>query len=500
MKRTILLSIFYFVLNQTVFSGVCNVNITILTQEEMDNFETNFGCDSIYGDLFVGGTVSNFDGLNNIKFVSGSISMSISATTTFRMASLIKCGDIYQNYAAGGIDMPMLKKMGHYGSYGSYLSGSFSISFPQLEEAETIEIYYATMNSINTFQKLRRVNLIALRYMMNLDSINGFDSLRYCKDLTLMYNPELKYIRNMSKLDTLENLTITTSNLENLNFMGNVKSFDVTSISECPLLKATNNFPNVTKVKSIYLGLVPKLNSFGFTAAQSLGTVYIYGNDSLLSFGNFASLKKIKDLYLVDCRNLQSITNMPELTAVTGEFNLRNNNALSDISGFDQLLFLNSVSVTDNPLLNTCCIFADLQNIGRLNSGLILEDNGLDCSDVVQLLTETCGDPDYDARGVSDNCDLRYNPGQADSDSDGIGDVCDNCLMTANNNQLDSDGDGIGDACDTTSSAPKVEAQQADVYISDNKRGVIMKTMSGSCYRIRIDESGNLYSMLINCP
>lgn len=500
MKRTILLSIFSFVLNQTIFSGVCNVSISLVTQEEMDNFETTFGCDSIYGDLFVGGTITNFDGLDNIKFVSGNISMNLNTAVAFRMASLTSCGDIYQNYSAGGIDMPMLKKMGHYGSYGSYLSGAYSISFPELEEAETIEIYYATMNSINTFQKLKRVNLIAFRYMTNLDSINGFDSLRYCKDLTLMYNAELKFIRNMPKIDTLENLTLITSNLENLNFMGNVKSFDVASISECPMLKTTNNFPHVTKTNTIYLGLVPKLNNFGFTALQSMGTAYVFDNDSLLSFGNFPSLKKIKDLYLSYCSNLQGITNMPQLTAITGEFNLHNNSMLSDISGLDQLQFINSVNVVDNPLLNTCCIFADLQNIGRLNSGLILENNGIDCSDVVQLLTETCGDPDYDARGVSDNCDLRYNPGQADSDSDGIGDVCDNCLMTANNNQLDSDGDGIGDVCDTTASAPKVEAQQADVYISDNKRGVIMKTMAGSCYRIRIDESGNLYSMLINCP
>lgn len=38
--------------------------------------------------------------------------------------------------------------------------------------------------------------------------------------------------------------------------------------------------------------------------------------------------------------------------------------------------------------------------------------------------------------------------GQADSDTDGLGDVCDNCPTTLNPNQTDADGDGIGDACD----------------------------------------------------
>ncbi|MFC1505085.1 right-handed parallel beta-helix repeat-containing protein [Thermodesulfobacteriota bacterium] len=83
------------------------------------------------------------------------------------------------------------------------------------------------------------------------------------------------------------------------------------------------------------------------------------------------------------------------------------------------------------------------------------------------------GFTDQDGDGICtgvDNCPDLANMDQADTDGDGIGDVCDNqdgdaildyvdnCPDLANDDQADQDGDGMGDACDTCPDDPDNDA------------------------------------------
>jgi hypothetical protein len=82
------------------------------------------------------------------------------------------------------------------------------------------------------------------------------------------------------------------------------------------------------------------------------------------------------------------------------------------------------------------------------------EDGVLDPCDVGCPSPSVCGcgipATDGDGDGVPDcidNCPMNFNPDQADTDEDGVGNVCDNCA-NPNPDQADTDGDGRPDGCD----------------------------------------------------
>jgi hypothetical protein len=72
-------------------------------------------------------------------------------------------------------------------------------------------------------------------------------------------------------------------------------------------------------------------------------------------------------------------------------------------------------------------------------------------------------DTDDDGVGdTCDNCDTTPNANQADADGDGVGDVCDNCVNNPNPGQEDTDGDGRADACDNCALTPNADQADAD--------------------------------------
>ena len=148
---------------------------------------------------------------------------------------------------------------------------------------------------------------------------------------------------------------------------------------------------------------------------------------------------------------------------------------------------MSNVIVTDLDLRDDNMVFAstygrgvfsgqfDVDPAGDIDGDGVL--NGVDiCPQVANAdqadsdgngIGDVCQDTDNDTvLDINDNCPVNSNIDQADSDGNGAGDACedsdgdgildgnDNCINMANVDQKDTNGNGIGDVCDTSYENP----------------------------------------------
>jgi len=153
----------------------------------------------------------------------------------------------------------------------------------------------------------------------------------------------------------------------------------------------------------------------------------------------------------------------------------------------------------NNPELEACCLIKKLLHDGIIRSVNTIENNKNNCNSLFEIF-DFCQDTDSDGiEDINDNCINSPNHSQSDYDNDGIGDGCDNCPLISNSNQNDADENGIGDACDNGDNNT-VQIQMGDFYIDSNVNGIILQSINGSCYRLVINDEGELETYACLCP
>jgi surface protein len=112
-------------------------------------------------------------------------------------------------------------------------------------------------------------------------------------------------------------------------------------------------------------------------------------------------------------------------------------------------------------------------------TSLVTNDDRTTLLDDISIsMRSASGIPPGYVANCSDNCPLVSNPGQEDTDGDGVGNTCDNCPSVANPTQADTDGDGQADACDV---CPLLANLQPGSPCNDGNPNTVNDVVNNSC-------------------
>ena len=414
---------------------------------------------------------------------------------------------------------------------------------------ETLRVYNSTaLTAIGNLSNLTTLTGLELNSLSVLSDLSGLPSLAHLEFLYILSCNSLSDLSKFSSLTSIDYLNITSAAITDMSGFSNVAAASqlyigfcpslvdasgfnpngallVVNISSNPLLTILPDYSGVTSVSS-YLAIQYNgslLNFAGFNnATVAPQTLSITGNTLLVSLsifqsaltaGNvsinqnaisalnsFGQLEGASQL-LIQNEQITDLNNFTSIQIISQTLSLTTNTNLTDISALEDLILMGNCNVSTNNSLSDCCVINFLQSTGRISGVITVSNNSAGCTNYLDLFN-SCPDPDLDGViDAADNCPTDYNPDQGDLDSDGVGDGCDNCPTLSNPAQTDTNGDGIGDLCQ---GAPVVNVGftvvNGDVYVESTYKGVILKSTSGNCYRVRISDDGKLETYNVVCP
>ena len=481
----------------------------------------------------------NINGFNfltscpNIQFLNASSIVGFNGLTSTGNLYFNESFQLIEGFNSLQNATSILARASQIKGFNALISGALYLQNNQIIEG--FNSYTQPLNLYFNGQKIAGFNALPSgEHHIVADSIIGFNGLTSSSNLSL----DAPYISGFNAIVTANQLGINTQNLSGFNTLTQADDIYITAdditgfanlsqTNNLTLIGDLNNFDAFALLATVTgdLRLQSQRSDYNiFPALQNVGSLYITNSPNFTGSA-FFPLAQIKSLEIRDCSSLVNLDGLLPRSKYVG-ITLNNNSSLTDLTGLETVKNVVNLSISDNPSLtniealdsmriiqgnlslvnntslNECCVLAFIINRNKVFGIVEISGNAHDCEDIVMVLEETCLDSDEDGiADPQDNCPLANNGDQSDIDSDGVGDMCDNCIDIANPGQEDDNGDGIGNVCQPTAGTGFMDLNNSDLYITNNQRGVILKTRSGNCYRIRIDESGKVLSIpLLQCP
>ena len=287
----------------TGFPSGSSDSYSLTNQTDINNFQTNFPELRTIGKLFINNSDdSDITSLLPLKFLD-----------TIQFLSIKDCQGLT---SLNGLDSIY----------------NVTLAIENCQSLEEIEV-------INTFQRL---STFRLENCNEIKSLSHIDFKRHnLYSITLRDLPNLK--EEVLNLDTVKNrLKISNLNWNNLTPLSKLTSAETFSISSMPELNSVHGMDNLRQLNSLDLWTLPNLSTLT----------------------GFNEIKRIKSISLLNLGKLSHVENcFSQVDSIKTQLIIRNNEYLKDIGEFENLKYIGSCSIRENPELTDLNIFNQTINI-----------------------------------------------------------------------------------------------------------------------------------------
>ncbi len=382
MKKLSLLFALIIIVHATIFSQCIPYGITFDTQEEINNFQTNYpGCTEIEGYVFIhGNEIINLNGLSVVTSIGGKLEIN-NCDSLFSLTGLSNLdsvgGSFEIRFNDSFIDFSGLESL-------TYVEGAIIIqnnsTLTSLTGLDNIDA--GSIRSLSIFKNSSLSNCDAKSvgdYLSNpTGAIGIYDNATGCNN-----PPEVAeaggfvlsclpygnfYFFTQDEIDSFQS---DYQDCTELNGFVKIKGNDITNLTGLSAVTVIGGY--------LYIQNNPLLTSLsGLENVSSIGSpgdlFWIRGNDTLIDLTGLQNVTSIGgDLWIDDNNSLTTLAGLDKLNAVHGELKIVGNDTLSSLTGLDSLKLVSGrFSLLDNHPLSS---LIGLNNLDSVNGDFMISDN-----------------------------------------------------------------------------------------------------------------------------
>ncbi|NRB48634.1 MAG: T9SS type A sorting domain-containing protein [Saprospiraceae bacterium] len=339
-------------------------DIELTSQAAVENFAATYpNCKNLPGNLTIRSLeVLDLSPLSQLETIAGNLEIIDVGSPAFALTNLVSIGGelriVRLRFVPILDDLSKLKTIGGAFTFidnaGDF--GSDNVTLGGLNNLESIgggfRIDESGMKSITGFEKLTRIGgRFDFRNNLNLEIINAFGQLSEIGGgFSISGNPLLSSFNALSNLRQSGDITISDTQLPDLQVLSGLEGAHVLLISDNPAMSSLRGLENLSSVEVIAIG---RNNSLANIDALSNLTTIASTNPG--STGVFLSRNPL----------LTNLNGLSGLTGTVGDISIESHDALVDIDALSNLsTIIGSLDITLNPNLTQLDGLRGLRSVG----------------------------------------------------------------------------------------------------------------------------------------